>query len=1107
MDTIISKEDPILQSPPATSSARSSTSAVSNKKPRSRTPASKIPKYTSSTTPVNPRRKKESLLKEASSFCSKGCSEWKSKRSESAKSAFTSALLILEPVLGTYHLLTAKTYFWIGFILQKSTGEKKYNDYQRCLEAFSMALRIRLRMCGSNHKSTEEARQAVRWAFRKLVESSNDERQESIQDFLMSIEKSLRYEARGDKKVTAKDYQSALVAFEKAFQTATQWEQYARPTPQLMFKLGDCYLSLDETQNAIFWFRRALLDIYLNSFHHHQQHPVVHTVYEKLKKLVPTEAIEDYIQMVESSMHHIKSSQEMTGWSSQEELLEAIRLELLYADSSKDPFVKYLVNQINHRDLRTELSSQVQLADDGILQLALSFNRKDTNATKTLEQLDAFQKRATSCLQIAEEYIGETSVPSNGILTESWNGQEAKWLSRQVQVMELLQLHVSDVQGKSVKKSTTSKQSDRVDFLTQELAKLSMDLTEIQEKLNSSPSKLKKGDRESLISQMADQQQGIAFREGQLEMEQQSSEDGSFSCDGVEHSSESLLTLRRCLAQGKEAISDLGQIEKSDEEDTPGDKSSFWNDSFEAGLWKHPMDSNTDESPSSEIVSSRQSRQLSLNTNLASVTERLTIQTDQNDHFDSYFSPKTMEETETAVSSQAKLDNALREAEDLRQQKERNNKELQNARSAMESCERMANQYNSAPVTEKTYLIKNLVAASRQEVDYYSRKDKTLDEKLHVVQSQITALLQRLQSSGGESTYDASQKSQEVSSIKLQEESDCAASLSQMESFERPRVKTGKQELQRPLLGNAEVETQGVLSHAPSVHRSLASAMQQLDSSMDKKLEKSFLGIDRFLLNPGAPASDLTSTFQTVRNQAMRRLDGYYSEMQAEVAGRLDPAAQNNTTLPPMQTDSSTTIAEKTKGPISQTNVVCIADIRRRIRQHRFTFHSTSGTFIMRRPSIDCDKWDNEVDAPVSKEYNATVVYPETIDVMVQIKCDGSMLLLTSDSVVQHRVKGGKWKNLGAIDKRDTPFGWIRYTNGGARCKTNYSLDEILEEAIVLRSRYCDLIANPNLSLFDVIVYNGQIRICVILSMLLVLGLVIRTTCQFEAYVGPFIGL
>jgi len=998
--------------------------------------------------------------------------------------AFTSALSILETILGTFHLLTAKTYFWIGFILQKSSsGEKTEKHYQRCLEAFSMALRIRLRMCGSKHKSTEEARQAVRWAFRKIVESNG--RQESIQDFLKSIEKSLRYEVHGDKKIIAKDYQAALIGFEKAFQTATQWEQYAKPTPQLIFKLGTCYSSLGETENAIFWFRRALLGIYLDSFHQ-DKHSVAQTVYEQLKKLVPTESIEEYIQMAESSMQHIKSSQETTGWPSQEELLEAIQLELLHADSM-DPFVKHLVNQINLTAIRNELSSQLQLADDGILQLALSFDRKDLAATKKLEQLDAFQKRATACLQIAEEYIGETASASNVILTESWSGEEAKWLSRQVRAMELLQLHVSSVQGKKVKKST------RVDSLTQELAQLSVGLSGIQDELNSSPSKLKRGQRESLILKMAETQQDIAFREGQLELEQQTSEDGSFP---LEESDRALVTLARYLEQGNQELANLGPVEKS-EEVTHVDKSSFWNDSFEAGLWRYPGESSNKE----DQHASAEGLGLGLDTNLASVKERLAIQTEQNDHFDTYFSPKAMDETESITSSQAKLDNALREAEELHKQKEMNNKDLENATSAMESCQRMLNQYNSTPATEKTFLVKNLIAASQQEVDHYSKKNLELDEKLNELQSRINALQQRLQTSG-ESTHDAIQQPQEEIMSNLQEES---STPSQMESSGKAHKEIEEHALHKQSLAITEVETPGVLSHAPSVHKSLTSAMRQLDSSMDKKLETSFGGIDPFLLNPTAAESDLMSTMQTVRNQAMRRLDGCYSELQTE---RTHPSSgQENTTLPPMDVDSSRVAAPKVGRLSSLPNgdIVCIEDIRRRIRRHRFTFHSPSGKFIMRRPSIDGDKWGNNVEAPVSKKYKANLVCPETIDVMVQIRYDRSMLLLSSDSVVQHRANGGEWKNLGPIDQRDIPFGWIRYAKRGARHNSNYSLDEILEEAVVFRSRYCDSIVNPNLSLFDIMLYNGPIRICVILLVVLVLALL--TTCQFEACLSPFLGL
>ncbi|KAL3939028.1 MAG: hypothetical protein SGBAC_006175 [Bacillariaceae sp.] len=937
--------------------------------------------------------------------------------------AFTSALLILETVLGTFHLLTAKTYFWIGFILQKSSSssEKTQKDYRRCLDAFSMALRIRLRMCGASHKSTEEARQAVRWAFRKMIETNQSE--DSIEDFFISIEKCLRYEARGDKKFTAKDYQAALLAFEKASLTASPWEQYTRPTPQLMFKMGDCYASLDEIQNATYWFRRALLDIHLWDPVHHHKHPVAQTAWEQLKKSVPAESLENYIEMTKASMQHIKFSQEKTGWASQEDLLKAIQLELVYADS-KDPFVKYLVDQINLRAIRNELSSQVTLADDGILQLALSFDRKDTNTSEKLDQLDEFQKRAAACLQIATDAIGETCVPSNGILPESWNGEEAMWLSRQVHAMELLQLHVSGIQGKNVKKSN-EQQSKKVDFLTEEVARLEADWIGIQNKLNSTPSKLKKGDRESLISQMAETQQEIAFRECQLELEQQqSSEESSFPTDISDQSCESLVKIKRYLAQGKQELANLGPDEKSDEA-TIVDKSSFWNDSFEAGLWKYPRESKKADG-FDEIAPV-------LETDLGTVKEGLTIRTEQNEHFDSYISPKTMEETESPPSNQTNLDDALRQAKELFNAQERNDKQLEDAKSARESCNRMLDQYNSAPITEKTFLIKNLVAASEQEVEHFTKKKLALENKFNGVQCQIEALQQRLQTAG-ESTQDALPQWQEVVKSDLQEESNSAATPNQME--QEPRNSS----LHKPLLAINDVQTQGVLSHAPSVHKSLVSAMQQLDYSMDKKLEASFHGIDTFLLNPKAAASDLTSTMQTARNQALRRLDGCYSELSTDRSRH--SFAQENTTLSPIGGDSVKVTEKKLTGlsSVPSGGIVPIEDIRKRIRRYRFTFHSPSGKFIMRRPSIDVSQWGNEADTPVSKEYNANAACPETVDVMVQIAYDRSTLLLSSDSVVHHRSKGGEWKNLGPIDQRDIPFGWVRVAKRGGSYKSSYSL-------------------------------------------------------------------
>lgn len=156
------------------------------------------------------QRKQQEGLEEASRVCAQGRQDWTENKPEEALAKFEKALRVLEGLLGTYHALTAKTYYWLGFI-------RKHDEstYALALQDFLQTARIRLVLLGPSHDSTQEAIAAISW----VLHSQGGHTANSIKDYLKRLHESIRQETLGDARLRHRNYQQAISYYKQAMET------------------------------------------------------------------------------------------------------------------------------------------------------------------------------------------------------------------------------------------------------------------------------------------------------------------------------------------------------------------------------------------------------------------------------------------------------------------------------------------------------------------------------------------------------------------------------------------------------------------------------------------------------------------------------------------------------------------------------------------------------------------------------------------------------------------------------------------------------------------------------------------------------------------------
>ena len=128
------------------------------------------------------------------------------------------------------------------------------------------------------------------------------------------------------------------------------------------------------------------------------------------------------------------------------------------------------------------------------------------------------------------------------------------------------------------------------------------------------------------------------------------------------------------------------------------------------------------------------------------------------------------------------------------------------------------------------------------------------------------------------------------------------------------------------------------------------------------------------------------------------------------------------------------------------------------------------GTFIVRRPygMETFPRLFQAVNAMPMEHYRrrAHVSDLTTIEIAVEIAADRSLFLLHGTAGIQYFNDNGNNLSVPNVDELDRPLGIINYIDADANEK-DYSLDEILEQALLVREQYCSAMMSTAIGLKD----------------------------------------
>ena len=141
-----------------------------------------------------------------------------------------------------------------------------------------------------------------------------------------------------------------------------------------------------------------------------------------------------------------------------------------------------------------------------------------------------------------------------------------------------------------------------------------------------------------------------------------------------------------------------------------------------------------------------------------------------------------------------------------------------------------------------------------------------------------------------------------------------------------------------------------------------------------------------------------------------------------------------------------------------------------------FEYTTKHATFYIRRPygSVTTPELFQTLSPNVTdQEYEETsqVSSPKTIQVAICVAADKSMMLLYGSAGVRYQKTnwGGqrseKWEDVRNVGLIDVPLGYVHYekTSDTGNQTIEYSLDEILEQAMFVREQYCSTVISTAL--------------------------------------------
>ncbi len=127
-----------------------------------------------------------------------------------------------------------------------------------------------------------------------------------------------------------------------------------------------------------------------------------------------------------------------------------------------------------------------------------------------------------------------------------------------------------------------------------------------------------------------------------------------------------------------------------------------------------------------------------------------------------------------------------------------------------------------------------------------------------------------------------------------------------------------------------------------------------------------------------------------------------------------------------------------------------------------FEYATKLATFYIRRPygAVTVPEMFRALSPVTDEEYekNSQVSSSKTIQVAISVSADNSMMLLYGSSGVRYnKSSSNDWVDVPDVGIMDNPLGYVNKEN------LEYSLDEILEEAMFVREQYCSTIMSAAL--------------------------------------------
>lgn len=141
-----------------------------------------------------------------------------------------------------------------------------------------------------------------------------------------------------------------------------------------------------------------------------------------------------------------------------------------------------------------------------------------------------------------------------------------------------------------------------------------------------------------------------------------------------------------------------------------------------------------------------------------------------------------------------------------------------------------------------------------------------------------------------------------------------------------------------------------------------------------------------------------------------------------------------------------------------------------------FEYTTNNATFYIRRPYgvLTIPDIFRELCPHLSNEeykMQSRVSSSQTIQVGISVSADNSSMLLYGSAGVRYKtnpsdVNCDNWIDVPDVGGMDVPLGYVNHENHNAvNCNIEYSLDEILEEAMLVREQYCSTILSAVLEM------------------------------------------